>query len=122
MVTYEGQAVFMHNSYLKVNFIFMFNLKLKLKLKFITNYISFQNQFKFHFISVFNFELTSGAILFFFLFQKFNSRMSSISANTDLVHCLSIGFYEYSQPLEFVYIPLGLQHMVHWDQLQLVQS
>ena len=113
MVTHEGQAVFMDNSYLKVNFILMFNLKLKLKLKFITNYISFQNQFKFHFISVFNFELTSGAILFFFLFQKFNSRMSPISANTDLVHYLSIGFYEYSQPLEFVYIPLGLQHIVH---------
>ena len=48
--------------------------------------------------------------------------MSPISASTDLVLCLSIGFYEYSQPLEFVYIPLGLQHMVHWDQLQLVHS
>ena len=48
--------------------------------------------------------------------------MSPISASTDLVLCLSIGFYEYSQPLKFVYIPLGLQHMVHWDQLQLVHS
>ena len=54
----------------KVNFFFMFYLNLKLNLKFISNSVSYRNQFKFHFILVFNFKLTSKAILFFCHFKN----------------------------------------------------
>ena len=48
---------------------FNLNLKINLKLNFklISNYISFENQFKFYFVSDFYFKLTPKAFLFYFL-------------------------------------------------------
>ena len=48
--------------------------------------------------------------------------MWPISANTNLVHNLFIGFFEGSQPFKFFYAQLCIQHMNHWNQLQLFQS
>ena len=50
----------------------MFNLNvkinLKLNFKFIETSISFENQFKFYFVSAFYFNVTSKAFLFYLLF------------------------------------------------------
>ena len=86
----------------KVNYFFMFYLNLKLNLKFISNSVSYRNQFKFHFILVFNFKLTSKAILFFLSFQKLDLKQVA---------------HECSQPLKFFYTQLCVQHMTHWDQM-----
>ena len=74
----------------------MFNLNvkinLKLNFKFIETSISFENQFKFYFVSAFYFNVTSKAFLFYLLFWKFNLSMWPISATTNLAHGLFLDF------------------------------
>ena len=73
-----------------------FKISLKVHFTFISNSVSFENQVKFHFISVFYSKLNSKAFPFYFLFLKFNLSMWPISAITNLVHGLFMGFYDYS--------------------------
>lgn len=128
MVAHKGKLFLWTILISKLNFTFMFNLNfkinLKLEFKFIPSSISFKNQFKFYFISVFYFKLTSKALLFCFLFWTFNLSMWPITANTSLVHGLFLDFYECSQPLEVLFTQLKfcLQYMAHLGQSHLVHS
>ena len=68
MVAHEDRAVFVNDSYFKIEFLLNFRINLKLNSKFISTAISFENQFKFYFISVFYFKVISKAFMFYFLF------------------------------------------------------
>ena len=96
----------------------MFNLNSNLNLKFISISVSYGSQFKFYFILVFNFKLTSKAVFFIILNIWFEACGPSVPTPTSC----TTSFFEGSQPFKFFYTQLCVQQMDHWNQLQLFQS
>ena len=93
MVAYSDQVLFINDSYFESEFYFhtQFEFQIEFKTEF---YILFHLKINlsFTFYDVFKFKVTSKASLFYFLFQKFDLDMWSISAKINLVHSLITSF------------------------------